>query len=648
MESSNDALNNTNDVVKTDDVVNAIKNNDVEYVKNLLDDPNLPTEFLVTGLIPDQTHYVSVTMLYISCFYKVHDIIKLLLDNSSISLDKSTVSMVIDNCYVDILNIFLNHNRIRNEFVTKYKYSDIHIFCTLNDKHNLINTLENTDTDPNLKTFFGTTALDLACKYKHYDLVKLLLEHKNIILNKQSDSDVKSLMSCVTPFYQVCYDGNIEIVKLFIDHPNLCPSREAAILAAAESKSINKYKIIKMLIDDGRFDPNYCGNIVGPLHMACITNDVELFNILINECTTIDINLKKYFNTPLMYACEHGNMNMVKRLLEFENIELHNALYSYCRKSENIDNDLDILRLLMEHPKMTVTELNKAFLFTCSRPYYEHVLKVLLSDDRIDYNVKDMNGSTGLHNACHYNVGSESCIRLLMTKSDINVTAVDDHGNTILHNLCRIQSDYTNVNNSLKYLLEDDRIDSIMEKTNDNDITIMAYLCSSGNYEAVKMILNKYPDYNMSRIDSEGRSYLMHACKSNNLDLIKFLIYEKQNNPLIISRNGMNIFHHVCRQMNLQIIKFVFASQFGIDYNKLCVDKCTPFNYLLCRKDAHNRHISRDNVDTIKYLIDMPFIDHLTPNRINKTPLDYLRENSLGFYSNELVKYILDHDKNEI
>ena len=647
MDSTNDAFDNTNgdnEQIKYD-IINAIKNNDVEYIKKILNDPYFdPKSFVANFRKNENACYYQASLLFISCCYRVYEIIELLLEDERINVDNKTFNIVIHNKYIDVLKIFFNNKRTYNEIKNKYNYSDIHIFCALNDKHNLMNVLEDVNNNPNLITLSRMSALQLACQYEHYDLVKLLLEHPNIILDTQHDDFILS------PFCQICFNGNIDnidIINLFLDHPALCPSKEAAILAASKSNSVNRYEIIKLLLNDGRFDPNFVSDSkqlpkIGPIHLACIHNDNELFNLLINDCTSIDKNLKTDGGmTPLMLACSHNNIYIVKRLIEFEEVDPNDSLCYCC---DNIR--IDILKLLLEHPKITVSELNKAFLVACSYYDSKNVLKLLLSDNRINYNIKNAYGSTGLHHLCSNNL--ESGIKVLMTETDIDVTAVDIYGNTILHCLCKYKYNEGNnnisINDSLKYLLGDDRIDSIMRKCNKSGLTPMNYLCQNGNYEAIKIILVKYPDYDMAHIDHDECSYLMHACKSNNLDLIKFLIYEKDNDPLIISKNDENIFHIVCGQMCLNIIKFLIESEFGIDFNKLNNHNTTPFNHLC--QSAINKEISSNELDAIKYLIDMPFIDHLTPDSFhNLTPLEcFCRRNRQ--YSDQIIKYMIEHVEN--
>ena len=630
-------IKNIKNLLKKDDIINAIKNNDVEYIKKILSDPYFdPKSFVVdTFTTVDDWIFCNVSLLFVSCCYKVYEIIELLLEDKRINVDNKTFNILIHNKYSDVLKIFFNNKRTYNEIKKQYNYSDIHIFCTLNDKEGLINTLEDVNNNPNLITLFGMSALQLACQYEHYDIVKLLLEHPNINLYTYDDF--------MSPFCQICFNGTIDIINLFLDHPALCPSKEAAISAASKSNSVNKYEIIKLLLNDGRFDPNFVSDInqvTGPLHVACIHNDNELFNLLINDCTSIDKNLKTNGVTPLMLACSYNNIHLVKRLLEFEEVDPNDALCC-CN-----NNCIDILKLLLEHPKITVSELNKAFLFACSYDS-KNVLKLLLSDNRINYNIKNAYGSTGLHYLCSNNL--ESGIKLLMTETDIDVTAVDIYGNTILHCLCNYNEGNNNIsisisiNESLKYLLGDDRTESIIRKCNDRNLTPMSYLCQNGNYEAIKIILVKYPDYDMSHIDHDECSYLMHACKSNNLDLIKFLIYEKDNDPLIISKDDENIFHIACKQMCLNIIKFLIESEFGIDFNKLNKHDATPFNHLC--QSAINKEISSNELDAIKYLIDMPFIDNLTPDCKNLTPLEYFCCRNRQ-YSDYIIKYMLEHVEN--
>ena len=59
-------------------------------------------------------------------------------------------------------------------------------------------------------------ALHLACQYGHIDIIKLLFEHT---ITHQIDWNIRSDKRR-TPFLQVCYSGQIEILKIFLDNPS--------------------------------------------------------------------------------------------------------------------------------------------------------------------------------------------------------------------------------------------------------------------------------------------------------------------------------------------------------------------------------------------------------------------------------------------
>ena len=52
-------------------------------------------------------------------------------------------------------------------------------------------------------------------------------------------------------------------------------------------------------------------NLQNPVHLACIKGNVELFKELINACYQAKESIDKHRKTPLDYARDNGNIEMI-------------------------------------------------------------------------------------------------------------------------------------------------------------------------------------------------------------------------------------------------------------------------------------------------------------------------------------------------
>jgi ankyrin repeat protein len=95
-----------------------------------------------------------------------------------------------------------------------------------------------TDNEPGL----DQTALEIACQNGHIEIVKLLLQHKDVII-------------CNFPIRTASYHGHFEIVKLLLQDSRVDPS-EYDNLAVSFAIYGGHCEIVKLLLQDPRVDPS--------------------------------------------------------------------------------------------------------------------------------------------------------------------------------------------------------------------------------------------------------------------------------------------------------------------------------------------------------------------------------------------------------
>lgn len=139
--------------------------------------------------------------------------------------------------------------------------------------------------DYNFMDGLGRTPLYIACKEGHAEVVKLLLNHPKIDVNKTHNKGVMPLY-IGTPLFVACQAGKIEIVELLLNHPDILVNQPSH--------------------DDAT-----------PLHAACGKGHIEIVKLLIENPAMKDINQPMQHGiTPFFSACFSGEIKVIQYLLE--------------------------------------------------------------------------------------------------------------------------------------------------------------------------------------------------------------------------------------------------------------------------------------------------------------------------------------------
>lgn len=82
--------------------------------------------------------------------------------------------------------------------------------------------------------------------------------------------------------------------------------------------------------------------------------------------------------------------------------------------------------------------------------------------------------------------------------------------------------------------------------------TALHYACKSGNFEAVKLLIDKGYDY--TGLDDKGRTVAHFACMSGNLGLVKYLLKLSPSFIEKLDNENMSILHMACQTANKELI----------------------------------------------------------------------------------------------
>ncbi|KAK9746233.1 Ankyrin repeats (3 copies) [Popillia japonica] len=301
---------------------------------------------------------------------------------------------------------------------------------------NIVDLLLNKNGDINAQDALqGNTALHVCAEAGYGDIFKLLLE-------KGANPSFYNKEEGITPFHYAAAKGYLHIIEACeLDADilmNIPDSSDNTLLHTAAN--YGRDTVLEWLLTEG-VDVNvmnqHCST---PLHFAVYSNHLSSARLLLLQKEVdkeVDVNMKDQDgNTALHLATVRGNFDVVQLLLEVEGCDVNIAnkqgvtplQYSIVKQHDAItvmllennrtvevnvrDNDgstplhfsvsadnLDLVKLLLDkgaHADISnnnlVTSLHIAVL-----KRLEDVIKLMLSNKRIDVNVIDAEGNTPLH-----------------------------------------------------------------------------------------------------------------------------------------------------------------------------------------------------------------------------------------------------------
>jgi ankyrin repeat protein len=163
--------------------------------------------------------------------------------------------------------------------------------------------------DINYTNELETSPLIEACRFNHFDVVKLLLE---------KGASIETILD-TSALHIACEFSSLEIVKLIVEnilvsnktHLLECKNYRGNAITLACSRDDDNIEILKFLLEKGvNFDEKIKTNA---FFAACEKNRPNIFNFILE--TGININVQIYKETALHRAFYHKNFEIVKRLL---------------------------------------------------------------------------------------------------------------------------------------------------------------------------------------------------------------------------------------------------------------------------------------------------------------------------------------------
>jgi len=349
------------------------------------------------------------------------------------------------------------------------------------------------------------------------------------------------------------------------------------------------------------------------LFYYCVkNNDINLFNLLIQNKNINFIEKGLYKKTPFCIAIENKNEFMYRELLKYgtdinsQNQWGQTPLINACINDDlkaikflldigadvnkkdyslkncftySISRNIEIIKLLIK--KMDINEKNNRgenFLFLAIKIQKIHIVNLLL-DSNININEKDYNGMTPLMLASfggYYNM-----VELLINKG-ADITLYDNKGYGIINYACK------SFNNDIVQLLINKGIN--IKKRNNKGICPFKYACLIKNKGCINIFLDK-EDYNENLVllsyelnsvelteiiierkiditekDKLGNTLIHNNCEYGNLDLIKLLLKNSNNVDINQKNNEGDTFLHIsCLNEDLELFKLLLENGSNIN-----------------------------------------------------------------------------------
>ena len=316
-----------------------------------------------------------------------------------------------------------------------------------------------------------------------------------------SSFDVEALDdSHRTLLYYACESGNVSLVAFLVDGQNASINAKikgydngTALMKAVECGNmhiLNYFISGKQILSTN--DKNNKGESI--LHLAASKSDnFDIFKAVLGITQVTDINDTNSMGlTFLMKACQNRNVDIVKALLDHENIDTNaqdksgwTAMHYACGS-----DNADVVKMLLSsqsYPNLRADNNDTCLIIATERGHLRCVNELIQGgSDRIEVNAQ--------------------------RKSD---------GNSAL--MIAMQKGYMSIT---KYLLAHPAIN--IDLSSSDGTTALMIATQGKKYAQVMMLLDKYPDTNL--VDGKGRSAIHLAVENGDHEMLGFLLAKSNLN----------------------------------------------------------------------------------------------------------------------
>lgn len=422
----------------------------------------------------------------------------------------------------------------------------------------------------------GQTALHIACRFGHTQIVNLLLE-------MGMDPNIPDTANN-TPLHDLANSTNcseeikIAIATLLLSKANINATNAYGITPLHFACQMSDLKLVAFLITKGA-DVNLCDKEgLSPLHIAALRGQLEVVKALI----TAEANLKATAIiahqewTALSYAHSSGHQDIVNYLLK-----------TACDK-----NDGSLQILLKNRPPLSAEAINSLLELACSKQDFAMVKTIAES-----FNA-DLSAAPGSPSLLAFICASGNLenVRYLLAKgTDITpilrdasqlpkIAAAHEQGyliiNCLIQTACNKAIDLTLLHHAVaalpKEALSEDSWNEIIRKACRAETrNFVKFLIEERGFttSAIRAIAIELSDevaayFNEAQDDqySEVNQHFLVACASGKIDAIKKLFAGK-NKPKVAAKNehGDTALHIAAHQNNLTLVEWLLKNNANVN-----------------------------------------------------------------------------------
>ena len=514
------------------------------------------------------------TPLHIACRKGYLECVKLIVENSTISIDpnltnknnQTALHLACENGHRNIVDYLLTHTEFNSNIQDIHRNTPLHIVCR-NGHFQYMKLIIETSTvrvDPNLTNNKKQTALFLACEYGHRNIAAYLLTKAECNPNIQE-------VCGNSPLHIVSRNGDLQCVKLVIEtstvrvDPNLTNRRkQTALFLACDygHQNIAEYLLTKVECNPNVQDIH--GNT--PLHIASRNGHLQCMKLIIEAGTVrVDPNLTNKNNqTALHLASENGHRNITEYLLTHTtcnpniqdihgNTPLHIASH---------DGHMECVKLIVENlrvdPNLTNNNKQTALYLACEYGH-RNIAEYLLTKAECNPNIQEVCGNTPLH--IFSRNGDLQCVKFIVQTSTVRVdpNLINIHEQTALHLACK--NGHTDI---AEYLLTRTTCDPNVQDIDGNTpLHIASY---NGHLEYVKLLIKTSTiSIDPNSTNKNNQTALHLASENDHKNVSKYLLTHAKCNPNLRDISGNTPLYVASQNGDLECVKLIIET--SVDLN---------------------------------------------------------------------------------
>jgi len=430
----------------------------------------------------------------------------------------------------------------------------------------IIKILLQNSTNLNMKSIKGYNALHYAVEGKHNDAILLLLSVDQIDIHE------KNILGENIVLIGAKVGISLDIMKYMID--------------------------IKVDINV----KNYYGNA---LILAIKNKYCDIAKLLLDHNSDVDNVYDMLGNSPLILACEHKNMELIKMLLQVKNCHVNHqnsihvsAIMKFiqsvkgiycpqnhiCRKFEKtIPQDYDGVPFCDECMKPNLEKEN--YFYHCDYCHYDKCLNCI---ENVPWKVGDL---CETRSKKYQNEWHEGVIVLCLPNHRVkisyekNAKILTKKQNANSNNL---RKKIKNKNANATTTMTDKELDLyilnllIEHKANVTDVdeenqTILMIACALGKTDMVKLLLKSNPDVNAR--NKLGSNALITSIFYGHTDCAKLMLEVPNLDLNSITCYHQNALHKAIKMRNLEVTKLLLDKK--IDVNQRSAEQRLPINEIV-------------------------------------------------------------------